>query len=93
MFKVITAVEKKDGTTSHWMRVGTAFVNRDDSINVYLDACPRTMQFQIREYDEKDLARREARGRDGGSSGGDDAVTAAMTSAMTSKPAQTDVPF
>ena len=49
MFKVISAVEK-DGKTAFWMRLGTAFVNRDNSINVYLDACPRSMQFQIRRW-------------------------------------------
>jgi hypothetical protein len=53
MFKVISPVEK-DGKTKFWMRLGTAFVNRDNSINVYLDACPRSMQLQIRELDERD---------------------------------------
>ena len=53
MFKVISAVEK-DGKTKFWMRLGTAFLNRDNSINVYLDAVPRSMQLQIREFDERD---------------------------------------
>jgi hypothetical protein len=54
MFKVISAVER-DGKTKFWMRVGSAFVNRDNSINVYLDAVPKSMQFQLREPDERDL--------------------------------------
>jgi hypothetical protein len=53
MYKVISAVEK-DGKTKFWMRLGTAFLNRDNSINVYLDAVPRSMQLQIREFDERD---------------------------------------
>jgi len=67
MYKVISAVEK-DGKTKFWMRLGTAFLNRDNSINVKLDAFPKSMQLQIRELDEEDLrgggdgARRRRRG-------------------------------
>ena len=35
-----------------WMRVGTAFVNKDGSTNVYLDAVPKTMKLQLRDFDE-----------------------------------------
>ena len=65
MYKVIHAMEKKGGGT-YWMRVGTAFTNRDDSINIYLDAVPAPngksarYEFQIRELDAEDLRRREA---------------------------------
>ncbi len=68
MFKVISAVEDKEGKTKFWMRLGTAFLNRDNSINVHLDAFPKSMQLQIRELDEEDLrgggdgARRRRRG-------------------------------
>jgi len=46
------------------MRVGSAFQNRDDSINLYLDALPLAgsngkVRLQIRELDASDLARRE----------------------------------
>lgn len=57
MFKVITPIEKKDGGT-FWMRVGTGFPNKDQSINVYLDAIPVNHKFQIREMEEEDLAPR-----------------------------------
>jgi hypothetical protein len=55
MFKVISAVEDKEGKTKFWMRLGTAFLNRDNSINVLLDAFPKSMQLQIREFDENEL--------------------------------------
>jgi hypothetical protein len=58
-FKVLAAIPKRDG--SHWwMRCGSAHTNKDDSINVYLDAVPRDLKFQLRELDEEDLRRREA---------------------------------
>jgi len=34
---------------SHWTRIGAAFVNRDGSINAYLDAFPRDGKIQIRD--------------------------------------------
>lgn len=63
MFKAITPVERKDGT-KFWMRIGSAFRNKDDSINVYLDAMPvRGTDFviQIRELTEEDLRQSESR--------------------------------
>jgi len=56
-FKVISPVEKRDGG-KFWMRIGTAYVNKDDSINVYLDAFPKSFELQLREFTEEDLARR-----------------------------------
>lgn len=63
MFKVIAPIEKKDGST-FWMRVGTGFPNKDQSINLYLDAMPFNHTLQIREMDEDDLTPR-SRKRDG----------------------------
>ena len=57
MFKVITPIEKKDGGT-YWMRVGTGFPNKDQSINLYLDAMPFNHKLQIREMEDEDLAPR-----------------------------------
>ncbi len=58
-FKVLAAIPKRDG--GHWwMRCGAGHTNKDDSINVYLDAIPRDLKFQLRELDEEDLRRREA---------------------------------
>ena len=56
MFKVITHVERRDGG-KFWMRLGSAFTNKDDSINVYLDAVPvgKEITLQLRELTEEDL--------------------------------------
>ena len=61
IFKVITPIEKRGGG-HYWMKVGSAYRNKDNSINVYLDAIPKgpNLQFQLRELDEEDLRRREA---------------------------------
>lgn len=57
-FKVLAAIPKRDG--GHWwMRCGNGHTNKDDSINVYLDACPRDLKFTLRELDDEDLRRRE----------------------------------
>ena len=59
MFKVLSPIPKKDGGT-YWMRTGSAFTNKDESINVFLDAIPRgEWKFQLRELDAEDLRKRE----------------------------------
>jgi len=63
MFKVLSPVEKQDGTT-FWMRVGTGFPGKDStSINLYLDAMPlnKKNMLHIREMDEEDLERAGSR--------------------------------
>jgi len=65
MFKVITPIEKKDGST-FWLRVGTGFPNKDQSINLYLDAMPFTHKLQIREVEEEDLVPRGRKRDDAG---------------------------
>ncbi|MDB4958170.1 MAG: hypothetical protein JWO36_5739 [Myxococcales bacterium] len=47
-FDVLQPLERKDRGT-YWMRVGTAFENRDGSLNLYLDALPLTGKLQVRE--------------------------------------------
>lgn len=54
MLKVISPVEGKNGKT-FWMRIGTAFINRDRSFNVYLDAYPTSGKLQIRPLDDRDV--------------------------------------
>ncbi len=39
---------------STWLKVGTAFVNRDGSINIYLEALPLSGKLQLRKEDPKD---------------------------------------
>jgi hypothetical protein len=63
MFKVISPIERKDGST-YWMRVGSGFANKDDSINIYLDAMPKDMKLQLRELTEEELRERESRRSD-----------------------------
>jgi hypothetical protein len=63
MFKVIVPMERREGG-HFWMRLGSAFTNKDDSINVYLDALPLAgkdgkVKLQIRELTEEDLRERE----------------------------------
>ena len=65
MFKVLCPIDKKEGNGStHWIRVGTAFVNRDQSINVFLDVLPQNGRLQVREFDEDELRERDTRRRD-----------------------------
>jgi hypothetical protein len=61
-----TVVDRGEGK-SFWLRVGTAFENRDGSLNVYLDAIPVNGRLQIREY-QPDDERDSNHGR-GGSTG------------------------
>ena len=46
-----TIVEKAGGK-KFWLRIGTAFVNRDGSLNVKLDAVPTTGTLHIRDFPE-----------------------------------------
>jgi hypothetical protein len=77
-FKVISPVEKRDGG-KFWMRIGTAYVNKDDSINVYLDALPKTFELQLRELTEEDF-QRSAASRERNTSGSASAPHAASNS-------------
>jgi hypothetical protein len=69
MYKVLSPIEKRGGG-HYWMRLGSAFRNKDNSINVYLDAIPKGLdwKFTLRELDEEDLRKREAYGGGGGTS-------------------------
>ena len=48
MKEVFTISEGKENTT-RWTKIGVAFVNRDDSINVILDALPVSGRLHIRD--------------------------------------------
>ncbi len=60
MFKVLSPIERKDGST-YWMKLGNAMTNKDDSINIYLDAFPKDMKLQLRELTEEELRERAER--------------------------------
>jgi hypothetical protein len=57
--EVFNVIEEKDGKT-RWVRIGTAFVNRDGSINALLNVYPREGKLQIR-----DRRRRQQEGGNG----------------------------
>jgi hypothetical protein len=47
------------GGRRFWNRVGSAFHNRDGSMNIYLDSLPRDGKIQIREDDREREPRKE----------------------------------
>jgi hypothetical protein len=56
MLKVLCPVEGRNGKT-FWIRIGNAFVNRDGSTNVYLNAYPASGKLQIRAIDDHPASR------------------------------------
>ena len=46
---VYTIVERERDGRSFWLKIGAAFVNRDGSLHVKLDAMPTNGQLHIRE--------------------------------------------
>lgn len=46
--EVFNILEGKDGK-SRWVRIGTAFLNKDGSINAFLDVFPKDGKLQIRD--------------------------------------------
>ena len=47
--RVYTIVDRGDGKKDLWLRIGPAFVNRDQSLNVMLNALPIDGKLHIRE--------------------------------------------
>lgn len=43
-----------------WRRIGSCYVNRDDSLNVFLDAMPTNGKLHIRDVESRDLKVKEA---------------------------------
>src|SRR5689334_5133862 len=84
-YKVITPIERNGA--KYWMRLGSAFTNSDNSINIYLDAVPVTpspkggLALQIRELTAEELrenaekrAANQARRGYGASASGDSSM-------------------
>ena len=46
----IAYVITQRGTQKYWTRIGTAFVNRDGSFNVKLEAVPVSGEIHVRDY-------------------------------------------
>lgn len=66
--KIAYAVTERNGR-SFWNRIGIAFMNKDGSINVKLEAIPVTGQLQLRDWEPRDDAP-TARGGASPASGG-----------------------
>lgn len=47
--KIVYVISERNGK-HYWNRIGIAFVNRDNSINVKLEALPVSGVLQIRDY-------------------------------------------
>ena len=55
MQAVYTIVARPEGRDL-WLRIGSAFPNRDGSLSVLLDAVPTNGRLQIRDYQPRDSA-------------------------------------
>lgn len=60
---VYTVVKKSDGKDL-WLRIGSAFPNRDGSMSVLLDAVPTNGKLQIREYQPREHSTSRGRERE-----------------------------
>ena len=49
IYKVLTPIQKHNSQGAWFMRVGSGYTNKDDSINIYLDAMPVNGKLQIRD--------------------------------------------
>lgn len=62
--KVLCPLDRNGKT--YWMRIGSAFLNKDGSTNVYLDAYPTDRKLQIRDLDPRDMQPRKREADDEG---------------------------
>ncbi len=53
-------IDRGEGKTKIWSRIGSAFKNRDGSMNIYLDSFPVGGKLQIREDDREQRGERGA---------------------------------
>lgn len=70
---VYTVIDRHDGETkrSFWVRIGAAFVNRDGSYTVKLDALPVNGTLQVRDWTTReDWLRREGAANTNGAAAG-----------------------
>lgn len=54
--RAVYAIVSKPDSKSVWLRVGSAFENRDGSVTVLLDAMPIGGKLQIRDYQPREGA-------------------------------------
>jgi len=65
---VYTIIEREGTQKSLWVRIGSAFVNSDQSLNVKLNAMPVNGTIHIRDADEEELERARVRREERGGS-------------------------
>lgn len=53
-WRTVYTIVERSGHKKIWLRIGLAFVNRDGSLNVKLDAVPVSGQLHIRESPPRD---------------------------------------
>ena len=68
VFSVKETQDREGRTTSIWVKAGSAWVNRDGSLNVYLDVLPLDGKLHVREALEKREGAAEGRAKANGSS-------------------------
>ena len=57
--KDVYTIVEKEGQKAFWLKIGTAFVNKDESLNVYLNALPINGELNIREPKPKEASQEE----------------------------------
>ena len=50
---VYVITDQAEGNKSRWLKIGVAFLNKDSSLNVILDALPVSGKIHIRDRDLK----------------------------------------
>lgn len=51
-FEVFTIIERNQ--KSYWMKVGRGYLNKDSSINLFLDALPTNGKLQLRKEEKRE---------------------------------------
>lgn len=64
--KIVYTITER-GDRSYWQRIGVAYINRDGSLNVKLDAVPVNGTMQIRDWTPRDETAEERRRTNGAS--------------------------
>lgn len=92
-YKVLSPIPMREGGT-YWMRTGSASTNKDNSINLYLDALPRgEWKFQLRELDEEDLRKRELYRSNAQANGGGAGAGGTVAAMPATRASEGDIPF
>ena len=52
--KEVFSIIKREGKENYWLKVGIAFVNKDGSLNVLLNAFPLNAELHIRDAEPQD---------------------------------------